>query len=112
MLSQELDSKPDCISASLQEPESLDAMARQTRVLVATAGPFIKFGIPIVDACVRQKCDYVDCTAETTFIRRVIDAHHASCRKDNIFLVPSCGFDSVPSDLGPDLLIRCISDRK
>lgn len=75
-------------------------MAREARVVLTTAGPYAKFGDGVVDACVAEGTDYVDITGETPWVRRVIDRHHATARERGLRIVPCCGFDSVPSDLG------------
>ncbi|HJW53567.1 MAG TPA: hypothetical protein VJ501_16255, partial [Burkholderiaceae bacterium] len=62
----------------------------------------------VVDACVQQKTHYADITGETTWVRRVIDRHHARAQRDGTRIVPFCGFDSVPSDLGTLLVVRHI----
>ena len=96
---------PSAASATLLvgdagDPASLEAIASQTRVVCATVGPFAAHGEPVVAACVKSRADYCDITGEPHFIRRVIDAHHDAARAAGVRIVPTCGFDSVPSDLG------------
>ena len=83
-------------------------MAESTRVLITTAGPFALYGDAIVDACVHHSTHYADITGETAWVRRVIDRHHVRAAQDATRIVPFCGFDSVPSDLGTLLLVRHI----
>ncbi|MEZ4298845.1 MAG: saccharopine dehydrogenase NADP-binding domain-containing protein [Polyangiaceae bacterium] len=83
---------------------SLGAITSQARVVCATVGPFAQHGEPIVAACVQSRTDYCDITGEPHFIRRIIDAHHESARAAGVRLVPTCGFDSIPSDLGTFVL--------
>ncbi|KAJ3217011.1 hypothetical protein HDU67_008656 [Dinochytrium kinnereticum] len=83
---------------------SLEAVAAQTRVVLTTVGPFMKFGVPLVDACVRIGTDYVDSTGESPFIRKIIDLYHDAAVENGVTIVPSCGFDSVPSDIGALML--------
>jgi short subunit dehydrogenase-like uncharacterized protein len=83
----------------------------QSRIVLNTAGPFALYGDLIVDACVRHGTHYVDITGETPWIRRLIDRHHATAAKDGTRIVPSCGFDSVPSDLGAYLMVRHIQEK-
>lgn len=82
------------------DPASLEAIASQARVVAATVGPFASHGEPIVAACVKSRTDYCDITGEPHFIRRIIDAHHDAARAAGVRVVPTCGFDSIPSDLG------------
>jgi short subunit dehydrogenase-like uncharacterized protein len=79
---------------------SLDALAKRTRVVCSTVGPFSKYGRELVAACVEAGTDYCDSTGEPQFVRAMIDAHHARARVTGARIVPCCGFDSVPSDLG------------
>jgi short subunit dehydrogenase-like uncharacterized protein len=85
-------------------------MAESARVLITTAGPYARYGDAIVDACVHQRTHYADITGETAWVRRVIDRHHARAARDRTRIVPFCGFDSVPSDLGTLLLVRHIEE--
>ncbi|KNC98729.1 uncharacterized protein SPPG_06407 [Spizellomyces punctatus DAOM BR117] len=88
------------IIADSGDEASLDKLVSQTRVIISTVGPFLKYGIPLVGACVRNQTDYVDITGEPPFIREIIDKYHDEAVKNGTFIVPSCGFDSLPSDLG------------
>jgi short subunit dehydrogenase-like uncharacterized protein len=99
---------PAVIVAESSDTKALDAMVRATRVLITTAGPFALYGDAIVDACVRHRTHYADITGETAWVRRLIDRHHAQAARDGTRIVPFCGFDSVPSDLGALLLVRHI----
>jgi len=99
---------PEVIVADSRDAAAVDAMAAQTRVLISTAGPFARYGDPIVDACVRQRTHYADITGETVWVRGLIDRHHAQAAAQGTRIVPFCGFDSIPSDLGAFLLARHI----
>src|SRR5262249_15135436 len=78
----------------------------RTRVMLTTAGPFALYGNAIVDACVRFKTHYADITGETTWVRDLIDRYHNRAAADGTRIIPICGFDSVPSDLGTYLTVR------
>lgn len=90
----------EVIEASSDDVTTLDAMTRRTRVLISTVGPYLLFGEPVVEACVRNNCDYVDLTGEVPFIRNTIAKFHAVAERKAVAIVHCCGFDSVPSDLG------------
>jgi short subunit dehydrogenase-like uncharacterized protein len=79
---------------------SLDALARETRVVLTTVGPYALHGAPLVAACVEAATDYCDLTGEPPFIREMIDRHHARAQETGARIVHCCGFDSIPSDLG------------
>ncbi|KAJ3092643.1 hypothetical protein HK102_004882 [Quaeritorhiza haematococci] len=79
---------------------SVDAVVAPTRVIVSTVGPFLKYGQSLIDACVRLRTDYVDSAGEIPFVREMIDRYHQKASEDGTFIVTSCGFDCIPSDLG------------
>jgi short subunit dehydrogenase-like uncharacterized protein len=90
----------DCIVADSFDAEMLRAMAGRTKVICTTVGPYMKFGMDLVSACVDKGTHYCDLTGETPFIRSIIDQFHDSAKEQKVKLVHSCGYDSIPSDLG------------
>jgi len=100
----------ELITADSRDQQSVDAMVARTRVLLSTAGPFALYGTPIVDACVRLGTHYADITGETTWVRDLIDRYHAKASADGTRIVPFCGFDSVPADIGSLLLVRALRE--
>ena len=99
---------PEIIVAECHDAAAVATLAASARVVLSTAGPYALYGDTIVDACVDQRTHYADITGETSWVRRVIDRHHARAARDGTRIVPFCGFDSVPSDLGTLLLVRHI----
>jgi short subunit dehydrogenase-like uncharacterized protein len=87
------------IAADASRPSTLTAMAEQTRVVVTTVGPYLKYGLPLVAACAAAGTDYADLTGESIFIRASIDVYHKQAIDTGARIVHSCGFDSIPSDL-------------
>ncbi|MDP3234413.1 MAG: saccharopine dehydrogenase NADP-binding domain-containing protein [Myxococcales bacterium] len=83
-----------------QDPATLRAIAEQTRVLCTTVGPYAKYGLPVVEACARAGTHYCDLTGEPQFMRRAIDLADAMAQASGARIVHTCGFDSIPSDLG------------
>jgi short subunit dehydrogenase-like uncharacterized protein len=100
----------DVLVADAQDDNALDNLARQTRVVLSTAGPFGLYGTKLVAACVRNRTHYCDITGETPWIRQQIDRHHAQAAADGTRIVPGCGFDSIPSDFGAWLTSRYIRE--
>ena len=82
------------------DPESLRAIARDTRVVCTTVGPYTTYGTPLVEACVEAGTDYCDLTGEVTWVREIVDRYHEAAVDAGARIVHSCGFDSVPADLG------------
>jgi short subunit dehydrogenase-like uncharacterized protein len=96
----------DVLVAESHDQSAIDALVARTRVLLTTAGPFALYGNALVDACVRFKTHYVDITGETTWVKTLIERYHQQAAADGTRIIPFCGFDSVPSDLGVYLLVR------
>jgi short subunit dehydrogenase-like uncharacterized protein len=83
---------------------SLAALARASRVVVTTVGPYRREGLALVEACASAGTDYADLTGEVLFMRDSIDRYHSVAAGTGARIVHSCGFDSIPSDLGVLLL--------
>jgi short subunit dehydrogenase-like uncharacterized protein len=81
-------------------PASLHALMDQTRLVLTTVGPYQLYGNELVAACARSGVDYVDLCGEPAWMRHMIDAHHAAAQTSGARIVFSCGFDSIPFDLG------------
>jgi short subunit dehydrogenase-like uncharacterized protein len=82
------------------DPESLRGVARETRVVCTTVGPYTRLGTPLVEACVETGTDYCDLTGEVNWIRETVDRFHEAAVGNGARIVHSCGFDSVPADIG------------
>jgi short subunit dehydrogenase-like uncharacterized protein len=93
-------SETPVVVADCTDGASLDKLCAATTVVIACAGPFALIGMPVVDACMRNKTHYVDITGEFQFVRQVIEKYHDQAVDQGTFIVPCCGFDSVPSDIG------------
>jgi short subunit dehydrogenase-like uncharacterized protein len=94
------------VRADATDQTSLDAMAARTQVVVTTVGPYTSYGLPLVEACAKAGTDYADLTGESLFVRDSIDGFHKEAADTGARIVHSCGFDSIPSDLGVHLLFR------
>ncbi len=92
------------LEADSTDPASLAALAASTRVLATTVGPYARYGLPVVEACARAGTHYADLTGEVLFVRDVVDRFDAVARDTGARIVHSCGYDSIPSDLGVLLL--------
>lgn len=99
------------VVAAAHDAGALDALAARTHVVLSTAGPFARFGSPLVAACVKRRTHYVDITGETAWVRGLIDAHHEQAAREGTRIIPCCGFDSVPSDLGAWMVAQALRER-
>ena len=98
------------IVADADSPSSLDALVARTRVVATTVGPYLKYGEALVGAAAASGTDYVDLTGEVPFIRFAIDKYDDVARGSGARIVPSCGFDSIPSDIGVYALHRKVAE--
>ncbi len=97
--------RADVLVADLADDARLAERVSDTRVVLNTAGPFALLAEPLIRACARRGIDYVDVTGETAHVRRMIDRYHDVAKESGARIVPFCGFDSIPSDLGVLLLV-------
>jgi short subunit dehydrogenase-like uncharacterized protein len=88
------------IAADASDHASLQAMVAQTRAVLTTVGPYQLYGNELVAACVASGTDYLDLCGEPVWMRQMIDKHQAEAEKSGARIVFSCGFDSVPFELG------------
>ncbi len=88
------------VVADSSNAASLAAMAEQTQALITTAGPYQLYGDGVVAACAKAGTDYVDLTGESNWIADKMKLHEAEAKASGARLVFSCGFDSIPFDVG------------
>jgi short subunit dehydrogenase-like uncharacterized protein len=88
------------LEADAGDPASLRRLAQSTRVVATTVGPFIRYGESLVAACADTGTDYVDLTGEPEFVDTMWVRHHDAAERSGARIVHSCGFDSIPHDLG------------
>lgn len=79
---------------------ALATLAARTRVVLTTVGPYALYGSKLVAACVEAGTHYCDLAGETHWVRQMIDTHETRATETGARIVHSCGFDSVPSDIG------------
>jgi short subunit dehydrogenase-like uncharacterized protein len=88
------------VVADAADGASLKAMLDQTRSVLTTVGPYQLYGSELVAACAASGTDYLDLCGEPVWMRQMIDKHEASAKASGARIVFSCGFDSVPFELG------------
>ena len=82
------------------DKSSLEKICGKTKVICSTVGPYAIHGTELIRACVKMKTNYCDISGETQWIRKIIDTYHEKAKSLKIKIVNSCGFDSIPSDMG------------
>lgn len=98
------------VVADSQDRDAIKTMAESARVVATTVGPYFKYGKPLVEACAAAGTNYADLTGEVLFMRWAIDAADAEARASGAKIVHTCGFDSIPSDIGTLLLYEAAQE--
>ena len=99
------------IAADGEDVASLSAMAGRTRVVLTTVGPYQLYGSGLVAACAARGTDYVDLCGEPAWMAEMIDTYDAKAKTTGARIVFSCGFDSIPFDLGVFMLQKAARDK-
>lgn len=92
------------VGADASNPATLDAMTARTKVVLTTVGPYQLYGSELVAACVKAGTAYADLCGEPGWMREMIDAHEGAAKASGARITFSCGFDSIPFDLGVHFL--------
>eukprot|EP00029_Vermamoeba_vermiformis_P000780 TRINITY_DN10971_c0_g1_i1.p1 TRINITY_DN10971_c0_g1~~TRINITY_DN10971_c0_g1_i1.p1 ORF type:complete len:417 (+),score=94.67 TRINITY_DN10971_c0_g1_i1:134-1384(+) len=97
--------------AEVHDQNSVDQAIKLAKVVINTVGPYTLYGQPVIDACVRFGTHYVDLTGESNWIKKMIQTYHEQAAEKGVIIVPSCGFDSIPSDLGSFMAAEALKKR-
>ena len=92
------------IVAKAESEDSLKSMVHRTKCVVTTVGPYQLYGAPLVEACARAGTDYVDLCGEPGWMHDMIGRYGKEAETTGARIVFSCGFDSIPFDLGVQFL--------
>ena len=101
----------EIVLADVDDPETLRELAASTRIAVTTVGPYIRYGEPLVAACAEAGTDYLDLTGEQEFVDRMYVAYHDRAVQTGARIIHSCGFDSIPYDLGVQYTVEQLPER-
>lgn len=94
------DTSVPIVVAESSDEASIKQMVLRTKVICTTVGPYAIYGSKLVAACVENKAHYCDLAGEVQWMRQMIDKHQEAAQANGVKIVHSCGFDSIPSDLG------------
>jgi len=94
------------LPADTGDPASMRDLAEAAKVVITTVGPYIRYGESVVAACAAAGTDYVDLTGEPEFVDRMWLAYHQQAERSGARIVHSCGFDSIPYDLGVQFTVE------
>ena len=88
------------IVADVKNEKSLIEMCEQGRVMISAVGPYRFYGLAVMEACLKASCHYVDISGEPWFIESAEYKFDKLAKKNNVYAISACGFDSIPSDMG------------
>ena len=95
-----LNSSLSILEVDSNDQASLDVMTSSAKCILTTVGPYQLYGSSLVESCAKNGTDYVDLTGEPGWMYEMINAHKETAEKSGARIVFSCGFDSIPFDLG------------
>lgn len=99
------------IVADTGNTASIESLVASTKVIISTVGPYALYGEPVIKACVTIGTDYCDLTGEPQWIKKMVDRYEDAAKISGARIVHSCGFDSIPSDLGVYFLQEAAKQR-
>jgi len=95
-----LNERVSIIEVDSTNKDSLDSMTSSAKCILTTVGPYQLYGSSLVQSCSENGTDYVDLTGEPGWMYEMINAHQDTAKNSGARIVFSCGFDSIPFDLG------------
>lgn len=90
----------DLVSVDSDDAASVGQMVSDCKVVITTVGPYQLYGEELIKQCAGQGTDYVDLSGEPSWMHETIAQHSAAAKASGARIVHSCGFDSIPFDLG------------
>ncbi len=106
-----INTNPDILIGEADNSEQLGMIASSTKVILSFAGPFNKYSNLLVEKCIDEDTNYIDITGENIWVKDLIDKFHSKAVEKNIKIIPSCGYDSIPSDIGTFFTQRCLNKK-
>jgi len=89
-----------CLVVDSDDKDSISKMVNETKCVLTTVGPYQLYGSDLVSECANQGTDYVDLCGEPGWMHEMIETHGDAAKDSGSRIIFSCGFDSIPFDLG------------
>lgn len=99
------------VVADSNDEASLRQMVASTTAVCTTVGPYALYGSLLVRLCAEEGTHYADLTGEVQWMHRMINDHFTTAEASGARIVHTCGFDSIPSDMGAWFVQREMHDR-
>ncbi|MDA9112743.1 saccharopine dehydrogenase NADP-binding domain-containing protein [Gammaproteobacteria bacterium] len=88
------------LTVDSEDKTSITDMVKQTKCVLTTVGPYQLYGSDLIEECASHGTDYVDLCGEPGWMYEMIEAHSEAAKASGARIIFSCGFDSIPFDLG------------
>ena len=106
-----LDDNVSILEVDSSDMDSLNRMTQSSKCILTTVGPYQLYGSKLVESCAKNGTDYVDLTGEPGWMFEMINAHKKAAQNSGARIVFSCGFDSIPFDLGVYFVQKATEDK-
>ena len=104
-------SEENILIANSDDQDSIDQLVQKGRVILTAVGPYARYGSGLVQACAKYGTHYCDLTGEVYWMRKMIEEYESVAKNSGAKIVHTCGFDSIPSDLGTYFLQKSMMER-
>jgi short subunit dehydrogenase-like uncharacterized protein len=91
--------------------EELSALAKKTKVLIATVGPYAKYGEYAFKACAKNGTHYLDVTGEVAYVAQMIQKYEQTAKASGAIMIPQIGVESAPADLITWTIVKMIREK-
>lgn len=102
--------QPDVEICQLEKSDLVN-LAKKTKVLITTVGPYHKYGTVVVEACAETGTHYLDVTGEVPWVYDMVQKYHDTAKKNEAIMIPQNGIESAPTDLMCWMLVKHIRDK-
>ena len=92
--------KIDVLYADSFDKTSLDSISSQSKLIITTVGPYAIYGELLVESCIENQTYYLDLTGEPHFVHKIKEKYAQKAYDNNVAIIHSCGFESIPPDIG------------
>ncbi len=96
----EIPKSTNILAVDANHPDSIIPMVESTKVVITTVGPYQLYGEELIKQCSKRGTDYVDLSGEPSWMQQTIANYSDAARMSGARIIHSCGFDSIPFDLG------------
>ncbi|XP_004537189.1 saccharopine dehydrogenase-like oxidoreductase [Ceratitis capitata] len=88
------------ILADVEDPYSIEQMAKKCKIVINCCGPYRFYGEAVVKACIEAGTHHVDISGEPQYIDGMQVKYHQLAQEKRTYIISNCGFDSIPAEMG------------